>query len=280
MVNVPRNIRPQRQLGQYFLMDERILEREIAYAQIAVEDTVLEIGAGIGNLTERLAPHAKHVVAVECDKQFQDRLESLANVHGNISLIWGDALAVRLPSFNRVVANLPYRVALPIVLRLLNYPFENGVLMIQKTMAQHICASPGEVGYGRLSVTVQRLARTELLDTVPRIAFSPSPDVDSAIIRIRPISSPFAVASAEAFKRLLDHLLIYRDDKLIIALSRLSGTQAIASLLPEKLRNKQVSQMTPEEFGEVSRFLDSRKVGLPAVSNTTKRKAQKLRKRL
>lgn len=280
MVNVPRNIRPQRQLGQCFLMDERILEREIAYAQIAVEDTVLEVGAGIGNLTERLAPHAKHVVAVERDKQFQDRLESLANIHGNISLIWGDALAVRLPSFNRVVANLPYRVALPIILRLLNYPFENAVLMIQKAMAQHICAGPGEAGYSRLSVTMQRLARTELLETVPRIAFSPSPDVDSAIIRIRPINSPFAVASAVAFKRLLDHLLIYRDDKLIIALSRLSSTQAIASLLPEKLRNKRVSQMTPEEFGEVSRFLDSHKVGLPAVSNTTKRKAQKLQRRL
>ena len=280
MVDVPRNVRPQRQLGQNFLMDARILEREIAYAQIAVEDTVLEVGAGIGNLTERLASHANHVVAVECDKQFQNMLESLASVHGNISLIWGDALAVRLPSFNRVVANLPYRVALPIVLRLLNYPFENGVLMIQKAMAQHICAGPGEVGYGRLSVTMQRLARTELLDTVPRIAFSPSPDVDSAIIRIRPINSPFAVASAVAFKHLLDHLFIYRDDKLIIVLSRLSSTQAIASFLPEKLRNKQVSQMTPEELGEVSRFLDSHKVGLPAVSNTTKRKAQKLRKRL
>lgn len=280
MIGIPRNIKPQRQLGQNFLMDERVLEREVAYASITAEDTVLEVGAGIGNLTELLAVSSGHVVAVEYDRQFKDRLEGLARVHGNISIIWGDALTVQLPSFSKVVANLPYRMALPIVLRLLSNPFENGVLMFQKDMAQHICAAPGEAGYGRLSVTVQRLAHTELLDTVPSMAFSPAPDVASAIVRLRPVDVPFPVASAEAFKRLLDHLLFYRDDKLSLALQRLSSepAQAAAPLLPNKLRNKQVSQMTPEEFGEVSRFLDSHKVDLPAISNTAKRKAQKLRK--
>jgi 16S rRNA (adenine1518-N6/adenine1519-N6)-dimethyltransferase len=275
LIDMPRDISPQRQLGQNFVLDERILEREIDYADIAAEDTVLEIGAGFGNLTERLAVRAGNVIAVEFDRQFKNRLESLASIHGNISLIWGDARSVLLPPFNKVVANLPYRVALPIVFRLLDYPFGTAALLIQETMAQRICAGPGEAGYGRLSVTVQRLAHADLLDTVPRTAFSPAPDVDSAIVRLRPVAAPFSVAPAEAFRRLLDHLFLYRDDKLIFALQRLASAHAVALLLPKELRNRQVCQMTPAELGEVSRFLDSRKVDLPATSKAAKRKAGK-----
>jgi 16S rRNA (adenine1518-N6/adenine1519-N6)-dimethyltransferase len=146
-------------------------------------------------------------------------------------------------------------------------------------MARHICAGPGEAGYGRISVTVQRLARTQLLDTVPRSAFSPAPSVDSAMVRLSPVTGPFGVASAEAFKRLLDHAFLYREDRLSAALKWLAGAAAVAPLLPGKLRGKRVSQLTPEEFGEVSRFLDAHKVRLPAVSDVTKRTAQKPRKR-
>lgn len=260
-------------------MEGRILEREIDYARVGAGDTVLEVGAGIGNLTERLATRAGQVVAIECDQQFRPRLDSLAETHGNITPLWGDALAVPLPPFSKVVSNLPYRVALPIVLRLLDHPFASGVVMLQENMARHICAGPGEAGYGRISVTVQRLARTQLLDTVPRSAFSPAPSVDSAMVRLSPVTGPFGVASAEAFKRLLDHAFLYREDRLSAVLKRLAGAAAVAPLLPGKLRSKRVSQLTPEEFGEVSRFLDAHKVRLPAVSDVTKRTAQKARKR-
>jgi 16S rRNA (adenine1518-N6/adenine1519-N6)-dimethyltransferase len=279
LTDLLRNVRPQSRLGQSFLMEGRILECEIDYAQVGAEDTVLEVGAGIGNLTERLATRAGQVIAVECDRRFRPRLDSLAETHGNITPLWGDALAVPLPPFSKVVSNLPYRVALPIIFRLLDYPFTDGVVMLQENMARHICAGPGEAGYGRISVTVQRLARTQLLDTVPRSAFSPAPSVDSAMVRLCPVTSPFGVASAEAFKRLLDHLFLYREDRLSAALGRLAGAAPVAPLLPGKLRNKQVSQLTPEEFGEVSRFLDGHKVRLAAVSDAAKRTAQKPRKR-
>jgi len=279
MTDLLRNIRPQPQLGQSFLMEGRILECEIDYARVGAEDTVLEVGAGIGNLTERLATRAGQVIAVECDQQFRPRLERLAETHGNITPLWGDALAVPLPPFSKVVSNLPYRVALPIILRLLDYPFASAVVMLQENMARHICAGPGEAGYGRISVTVQRLARTQLLDTVPRSAFSPAPSVDSAMVRLWPVTGPFSVASAEAFKRLLDHAFLYREDRLSAVLRRLAGAAAVAPLLPSKLRSKRVSQLTPEEFGEVSRFLDTHKVRLTAVSDVAKRTAQKPRKR-
>ncbi len=279
MTDLLRNIRPQPELGQSFLMDGRILAREVGYAQVGAEDTVLEIGAGIGNLTEHLATRAGQVIAVECDQQFRPRLESLAEALGNITPLWGDALDVPLPLFSKVVSNLPYRIALPLILRLLDYPFSQGVVMLQENMARHICAGPGDAGYGRISVTVQRLARTQLLDTVPRSAFAPAPSVDSALVRLSPVASPFGVASAEAFKRLLDHAFLHREDALSAALRRLPGADAVAALLPRRLRGKLVCQLTPEELGEVSRFLDAHKVRLTAVSDAAKRTAQKPRQR-
>ncbi len=266
MTGTLRGIRPQHQLGQSFLMEAAIADREVGYARIDARDTVLEVGAGIGNLTARLASRAAHVIAIECDQQFRPRLDGLATAHGNITLLWGDALAVPLPPFTKVVSNLPYRVALPIVLRLLEYPFASGVVMFQENMAQHICAGPGEAGYGRISVTVQRRAQAELLDTVPRSAFWPEPKVDSAMVRLRPVASPFGVASDEASKRLLEHSFRYRDDRLSETLRRLAGAAEVVPLLPGRLRDKRVSALTPAEFAEISRFLDAHKVRLPAVS--------------
>lgn len=266
-----RGTRPQRDLGQNFLTDERFLDSEISYARVGPQDTVLEIGAGPGNLTERLASMAGHVVAVEYDRQFRARLGSLARSRANITLIWGDALEVPLPSFTKVVANLPYRVALPVLLRLLGRRFDAGVVIVQKDMARKICAGPGQAGYGRVSVIVQRLAPAELLQVVPGSAFSPPPRVDSAIVRVRPVSDPFPVAAGEEFSRLLDNSFLHRDAKLGAALGRVAEA---AALLPARLRDKQVSRLAPEEFGEVSRFLESRKVRLPAVSDSAKRRAQ------
>jgi 16S rRNA (adenine1518-N6/adenine1519-N6)-dimethyltransferase len=264
----------QRDLGQNFLTHASFLDSEIAYAAVGADDTVLEIGAGPGNLTGRLAAVAGHVVAVEYDRQFRARLERLVAASGNVTLIWGDALTVPLPRFGKLVANLPYRVALPVLLRLLDHGFGTGVVIVQKDMAQKICAEAGETGYGRVSVIVQRLARAELLQVVPASAFSPPPRVDSAILRLRPVSDPFPVAAGDAFSRLLDNSFLYRGEKLGAALGRLAGAAETAVLLPGRLRDKQVSRLTPEEFGEVSRFLDSRKVRLPAVSGSAKRRAQ------
>jgi 16S rRNA (adenine1518-N6/adenine1519-N6)-dimethyltransferase len=268
---MPKGARPQLDLGQNFLVDEASLDAEIGYADVTARDTVLEVGAGTGNLTERLAARAGRLVAIEYDRQFRARLESIASANRNVTLVWGDALTVDLPPFTKVVANLPYRVALPVIMRLLGQPFDSAVLIVQKDMAQKISAGPGEAGYGRVSVTVQRLAQAELLDVVPRSAFSPPPSVDSAMLRLTPVSDPFPVASAEAFRHLLDNLFLRRGEKLAEALP---GLAEVTGLLPGRLRAKQVSQLAPGEFGEVSRFLDSRKVRLPAVRNSAKRTAQ------
>jgi 16S rRNA (adenine1518-N6/adenine1519-N6)-dimethyltransferase len=263
----------ERDLGQNFLTQQSFLDAEVGYAELGRADTVLEVGPGTGNLTRRLAARAGQVIAVEYDRQFRAALEDLARSRGNVTLIWGDALTVALPPFGKVVANLPYRVALPVLFRLLDLGFGCGVLIVQKDMAQRICAAPGETGYSWVSVTVQRLAWTELLGTVPAAAFTPPPRVDSAIVRLRPVSAPFATGHGTSFRRLLDGLFLNREDSLGAALGRLAGP-AVVSALPGRLRSRTVSALTPEEFGEVSRFLEARKVVLPEVSDTAKRTAQ------
>jgi 16S rRNA (adenine1518-N6/adenine1519-N6)-dimethyltransferase len=275
MIEIPPSIKPRRSLGQNFLMDERVLEREVECVHITADDVVLEIGAGTGKLTQRLAQRAKRLIAIEYDRQFTDSLLILTRAHANIEFLWGDALVLELPAFDKLAANLPYHIALPILLRLLSYPFVEGVVVIQKDMAQRICAQPGQVGYGRLAVVAQRLAHAEIVATVPREAFMPLPHVDSAMLRIRPIKKPFAIASDDLFKCLLDHVFLYREDTLTTALYHLPSARPVIPLLPKKLRLKQITRITPDEFGEVSRFLDSHKVRLPITSNAIKRKAQK-----
>ena len=105
------SIRPKKKLGQNFLTDDAVLRREVACADIAAGDTVLEIGAGIGNLTQLLLERAGQVVAVEQDRQFAPCLKDLQRRHEHLKVIWGDALAVDFPRFDKAVANLPYQVA-------------------------------------------------------------------------------------------------------------------------------------------------------------------------
>ena len=174
-LSTPYPIRPKKKLGQNFLTDAAVLRREVACADIAAGDTVLEIGAGIGNLTQLLLERAGQVVAVEQDRQFAPCLKDLQRQHKHLRVIWGDALAVDFPRFDKAVANLPYQVALPIVFKLLNQRFERAVLMLPKRLAQRLCATVGQPGYSRIGVTVGRLAQVEWIEQVGKDAFFPRP---------------------------------------------------------------------------------------------------------
>ena len=193
-------IRPKKSLGQNFLTNTAILRREVACADIAAGDTVLEIGAGIGNLTQLLLERAGQVVAVEQDSQFAPCLKDLQRRHGHLKVLWGDALAVDFPPFDKAVANLPYQVALPIVFKLLNQRFERAVLMLPKRLAQRLCATVGQKGYGRLGVAVGRLAQVEWIEQVGKDAFSPRPEVESALVLIKRTKPKFAVPSEDFFR--------------------------------------------------------------------------------
>ena len=170
----------------------------------------MEIGAGIGNLTQLLLERAGQVVAVEQDRQFVPYLKDLQRQHEHLKVIWDDALAVDFPRFDKAVANLPYQVALPIVFKLLNQRFEQAVLMLPKRLAQRLCATVGQQGYSRIGVTVGRLAQVEWIEQVGKDAFFPRPEVESALVLIKRTKPKFAVPSDDFFRQVLESLFARR----------------------------------------------------------------------
>jgi 16S rRNA (adenine1518-N6/adenine1519-N6)-dimethyltransferase len=191
-------VRPSKGWGQNFLTDRRVAERIIAAAQLEPSDTVLEIGAGLGALTFELAAQVRRVIAVEVDARLVAILEQLIEQQRleNITLIQANALSLPVPELLRgepqakVVANIPYSITSPLLEHLLAAKSHLTllVLTVQKEVAERLTAKPGTEAYGALSVFVQYHTEAEYLGRVPASAFYPKPEVDSAIVRLKPLS--------------------------------------------------------------------------------------------
>ncbi|MBE3552171.1 MAG: 16S rRNA (adenine(1518)-N(6)/adenine(1519)-N(6))-dimethyltransferase RsmA [Kyrpidia tusciae] len=196
--------RPKKSLGQHFLVDDRILERIVAAADLSGREAVLEIGPGLGALTLRLGQAAWRVLAVEKDRSLQPVLSEVLRDFGNVQVCWGDVLEVDLPrmceeAFGprtvRVVANLPYYVTTPVMMKLLEEGpvMDRMVLMVQREVADRLTARPGTKTYGALTVAVQWFAeKVESVARVPASCFWPRPEVDSVVVRLdlRPRPDP------------------------------------------------------------------------------------------
>lgn len=188
----------KKSLGQNFLSDLNILRNIVTAAEVTKNDNVIEIGPGIGALTEQLALKAKKVVAFEIDEHLLPVLDETLAPYDNVKIINQDILKANLPAviaaeFNpgepvKLVANLPYYITTPILMGVLqsNVTFDQIVVMMQAEVADRLVAQPGVKAYGSLSVVMQYRANVEIAFRVPRTAFIPQPNVDSAIIRLTP----------------------------------------------------------------------------------------------
>lgn len=269
------SIIPKKELGQSFLRNKGILEREVEYAKIDKNEVVLEIGGGIGNLTELLAKKSKRVIVIEKDTQFRECLEDLQNKYPNIDILWGDALEINFPRFDKVVSNLPFKVALPLTFKVLKQDFKIGVLIYQKRLAKKLSSLPSQKGYSGISVRVQRYADFRFLEEVKRNDFFPSPDVDCAIVKIEKTKPKFEVPSEEFFKHVLDYLFFKREKRLKEVLLGLRKFKKLDKL--KILQNRKIKRITPKEFGMVTNILYKNKIKIPRISNELKRKAQKFK---
>ncbi len=177
-------------LGQNFLADPNLLDAIVRDAALAPSDVVLEVGAGEGVLSERLAGAAAHLHSVEIDRRLEPALAGLA-ARPNVSLHWGDAMKLDLaalePAPTAMVANLPYSVATPLILRTIEQlpSLASWTVMVQREIADRLRAAPGGRVYGSPSVIVQLACEVELLRTVDPAVFRPRPRVASAILRLR-----------------------------------------------------------------------------------------------
>ncbi|MDX6645770.1 MAG: rRNA (adenine1518-N6/adenine1519-N6)-dimethyltransferase [Miltoncostaeaceae bacterium] len=189
-------LRPDTDLGQHFLLDENLVDVAVREARVGPEDVVLEVGAGLGVLTVALARAAACVHAVELDRRLEPALLDALAGADNVRVVWGDAMRLDLaaldPAPTRVVANLPYAIATPLVLNTLwGLPaVERWCVMVQREVADRWLAQPGSRLYGGPSVLLQLAAEPTFRRAVPREAFLPRPHVDSALVALRRIGTP------------------------------------------------------------------------------------------
>ena len=185
----------QKKFGQNFLIDTHVLDKIIAAANITKDDLVLEVGPGIGTMTQYLCEHARQVVAVEIDKNLIPILEDTLSEYDNVKVINADILKVDINKIAqeenggrpiKVVANLPYYITTPIIMGLFesHVPIENITVMVQKEVADRMQVGPGTKDYGALSLAVQYYAEPYIVANVPPNCFMPRPKVGSAVIRL------------------------------------------------------------------------------------------------
>ena len=200
----------QKKFGQNFLIDTHVLDKIIQSANITEDDMVLEIGPGIGTMTQYLAQAAGKVIAVEIDKNLIPILEDTLSGYDNVRVINEDVLKLDLKKIAdeenngkpvKVVANLPYYITTPILMHLIEskIPFAEFVVMMQKEVADRISAEPNSKAYGSLSIAVQYYMTAKVAFIVPRTVFVPAPNVDSAILKMTRREQPLVEVKDEDF---------------------------------------------------------------------------------
>ena len=142
-----QDTRPKKRLGQNFVINSRIIEKLIDYAEVKPTEVVLEIGSGLGYLTEALAYKARTIIAVEIDRRLVEILKYRLQDKNNVEIITGDALSIELPKFDKIVSAPPYKISSPLIFKILEHQFKTAVLILQKEFATRLQASPGETEY-------------------------------------------------------------------------------------------------------------------------------------
>ena len=241
----------QKRFGQNFLIDGRVIDKIIAAANITKEDTVLEIGPGIGTMTQYLAEAAGQVIAVEIDKNLLPIYEETLADYDNVTIINNDILKVDIHELIKgkadkvkVVANLPYYITTPIIMGLFenHIPAESITVMVQKEVADRMQSGPGSKDYGALSLAVQYYAEPYIVANVPPNCFMPRPNVGSAVIRLTSWEKPPVTV---------------RDEKLMFKLIRASFNQR-RKTLQNGINNSPDLNFTKEQVVEALRAM-----GLP-----------------
>lgn len=247
-------------LGQNFLADPNLLDAILRDAEVGPDDVVLEVGAGEGVLTERLAEAAARVHAVEIDRGLEEALAAVAR-SPRVDLHWGDAMRIDLgalePAPTAMVANLPYSIATPLILRTIEElpSLRRWTVMVQREIADRLRAAPGSKAYGTPSVLAQLACEVRLLRTVDPAVFRPRPRVESAILALRRTGAGADPATRDLVRGAFAH----RRKTLARSLEHArTGSLVPAQEALERIGlpvNARAEQLTPAQFEELSRSL-------------------------
>ena len=222
--------RPRKRFGQHFLTDDFIINQIISDIAPKPTDNLIEIGPGLGAITEPLIKQCQKLTVIELDRDVIPPLTRRCEPHGDLTVVQADAMKIDLSTLRRtnepmrIVGNLPYNISTPILFHLLEYRSQiiDMHFMLQKEVVDRLCASPGNKDYGRLSVMVQRFCDTTYLFDVPPECFDPPPKVNSAVLRITPFTnSPYPPIDNALFATVVNLAFQQRRKTLRNALKRL-----------------------------------------------------------
>jgi len=221
-------IKAQKKYGQNFLINEEVLDKIINSADIKNGDLVIEIGPGLGNLTKRLCAKAGQVVAIEIDKEMVEILTKEYSQLNNLRIINMDIMQYNLKELLneysyekvKVVANLPYYITTPIIMKLLEEELEIDLIevMVQKEVAERLCALPGNSDFGAITLTINFYTNTEYMFTVPAEDFLPSPKVDSAVVRMEVIKNKIEVVDKKLLFKIIKAAFLMKRKTLLNSL--------------------------------------------------------------
>lgn len=263
------NIAPQKKYGQNFLIDDFALDKIIENADIKKDDLVIEIGPGLGNLTKRLCEKAKNVLAIEIDSNMVKILETEYSHLKNLIILNEDIMKVDLKSVIssingindvKVVANLPYYITTPIIMKLLedNVGISLIEVMVQKEVAERLCAKPTGREYGAITVAVNYYSEPNYIVTVPAKSFLPAPDVDSAVVLLNVCDKPRIDVNKELFFQIVKAAFSQKRKTLLNSLgnSKINGIdkEMLAKFL-EELNidlNIRAERLSLEDFANIS----------------------------
>ena len=266
----------QKKFGQNFLIDSNILEEIIESAHVTKEDFVLEIGPGIGTMTQYLCEAAREVVAVEIDKNLIPILGDTLSAYNNVEVINEDILKVDIKSLAeeknggkpiKVVANLPYYITTPIIMGLFesHVPIDSITIMVQKEVADRMQEGPGSKEYGALSLAVQYYAKPEIMVNVPPSCFMPQPKVGSAVIRLTRHEQPVVDVEDESLLfQIIRASFNQRRKTLLNGLNNSPEIHLPKEMLEECIEELQVSPtirgeaLSLEQFARLSNIIKSK----------------------
>lgn len=243
----------KKSLGQNFLIDPNILRNIVSHADLTENSGAIEVGPGIGALTEHLARAAKKVVSFEIDQRLLPVLEDTLSPYDNVKIVHSDVLKAdvaqvieeEMPGIEdiMVVANLPYYVTTPILMKLLNdrLPIRGFVVMMQKEVADRISAKPGTKSYGSLSIAIQYYCTAEVAMIVPKTVFMPAPNVDSAVLRL--------IKHDEPPVKVIDEDFLFEVTRASFAQRRKTILNNLQSMLTDGKKNKEAILAALETAG-------------------------------
>lgn len=267
------NFNFQKKFGQNFLIDTHVLDKIIDASGITKEDFVLEIGPGIGTMTQYLCENAREVAAVEIDKNLIPILEDTLSAYDNVTVINQDILKVDIETLVKeknqgrpikVVANLPYYITTPIIMGLFesHVPIDSITIMVQKEVADRMQVGPGTKDYGALSLAVQYYAKPEIVANVPPNCFMPRPKVGSAVIRLTRHTEPSVEVEDEKFMfRLIRASFNQRRKTLVNGLNNAPDVQVSKEHIQQSLEelgvgtNIRGETLTLEQFAKLSNIM-------------------------